>query len=98
MKRQSIQFLSGVLVIYLFFGLILLGLKLVFACWNWSALHAAGYPLVALAFWKGLRFEAATLAFLLAPALLFFFAAGATGQRLIRWILLGYLGVLALLV
>jgi phosphoglycerol transferase MdoB-like AlkP superfamily enzyme len=89
-QKPLARFLAGILGIYLFFALILLGFKVVFACANWPSLHEAGWRLIAQAFWKGMRFDAAALGYLLLPALLLYYAAGATRGRFCRRLLLVY--------
>ena len=97
-KKQFIRFTAGLLGVYFFFWVTLLALKGIFFWFNWHSLRAAGYGAIAYAFWKGLRFEAATLGFLLSPALLLFYAVAATGWRFLRWLLFVYLVGLSLVV
>jgi glucan phosphoethanolaminetransferase (alkaline phosphatase superfamily) len=92
------RFTTGLLGVYLFFWATLVALKVVFVWFNWHSLRAAGYSYIAYAFWKGFRFEAATLGYLLAPAVLLFHAVAATGWRVLNRILFIYLVGLSFLI
>src|SRR6266536_2829446 len=96
-KNQFIRFTTGLLGVYFFFWVLLLALKGVFVWFNWRYLRVIGYSHIVYAFWEGLRFEAATLAYLLSPALLLFYKVAATKWRLLRRIVFIYLVALSLL-
>jgi len=96
-KNQFIRFTTGLLGVYFFFWVLLLALKGVFVWFNWRYLRVIGYSHIVYAFWEGLCFEAATLAYLLSPALLLFYTVAATKWRLLRRIVFIYLVALSLL-
>ena len=90
-RNPFIRFTTGLLGVYLYFWATLVALKAAFVWFNWHTLQITGYSYIAFAFLKGLRFEAATLGYLLAPAVLLFHAVAVTGWRFLQRILFIYL-------
>ena len=78
----------------LFFWAILLARQGAFVWLNWDGLRISGARSIADGLWQGLRFEAATLGYVLSPMLLLFYAVAVTGWRSLRWTLSAYAVVL----
>ena len=88
----------GFLGVVLFVWALLLAQKALFVWVNWEALRASGFGAVAHGLAQGLRFEAATLGYVLSPALVLFYAVALTGWRSLRWLLTVYVTALAVVI
>jgi hypothetical protein len=92
------RFVGGLIGLYAALTLLIAALKLMFMAANWSALSDAGARMVAFALLYGLRFELAAAAMLLVPLFVPWYLAPVVHTRLLRWLMLTYLALLAFLI
>jgi len=97
-KRAALRFILGVPVIFCYFLLLILGLKILFISGNWSNLRVTSYGSITFGLWKGLRFDAAVLSYLLVPAFLIYYTAALVRWHSLRLMFQVYLVLVSLLI
>ena len=95
-STTALRFNLGIAGLAVGFGLLMLGLRLVFIAANRAVLDEEGWTCVLWAVGHGLRFDAATTALVLAPAVLLYHGAVLTRGRVLRRLLVAYLVVAVL--
>ncbi len=92
-----LRFIIGIPLIFGFFLILVLLLKIVFVIANWASFSLIDYGAMAHSLYKGLRFDFAALVYLLGPAVLFYHLAALINRRGLRWLLITYLVSIAII-
>ena len=91
-----IRFIIGLPAIAGFFLILVLLLKIIFLVSCWTSFNTIGYTDILNSLWKGLRFDLASLAYLLGPAFLLYHVLAFVNRPVLRWILSLYLVIISI--